>query len=346
MKDKRRLLVIITAFILIMVIGVIGYGYLLGIGFIDALYMTVITISTVGFQEVAAMTPEAKLFSVIIIFVGLTFVGYLFTSAASFLLEGSLQEIVTRRRLRSKMKTLENHYILCGAGETGDHVIRQFEKSKVSFIVIDSDDDRVTELNKRGVMAIRADAKDEDALLEAGILKASGLVSSLPTDTDNVFTVLSARYLNSKIYIIARANEEHAHAKLARAGADRTISPSEIGGNRMAALMLRPSVISFLDMITHIGDVALDLEDVMICEGSALIGKSLKEARIPDKTGLIILSLLTGQSGEMIFNPGPDVILKINDAMIVLGKTEQVDILKSLAGDSGHRSVMSGHHLG
>lgn len=337
MKSRQKIIYIFVAFIAILFIGVIGYGQLLHVSFIDALYMTVITISTVGYKEITVMTPEAKLFSIIIIFLGLSFVGYLFTNIATFLVDGNMNEIFQRRRLKNKMNTLTNHCILCGAGETGANVIRQFEKSKVPFIVIDNNRERVNELLKRDVMTLFGDATDEDILLEAGIMKARGMICSLSSDADNVFTVLTSRFLNKNLYIISRAIEDHSHEKLLRAGANRTISPNEIGGRRMAAIMLRPTVISFLDMITHVGDVVLDLEDVVIFAGSELIGKALKTAKIPDKTGLVILALQDKNASQMSFNPGPNEILKAGDSMIVLGTNEQVNKLKELACDNGKR---------
>ncbi len=337
MKDQHKLIVISISFIMIIVIGVIGYSLLLQVSFVDALYMTVITISTVGYKEIADMTPEAKLFSIVIIFLGISFVGYLFTSAATFFMDGNMKEIMRKRRLKIKMKSLENHYIICGAGETGANVIRQFEKSKVSFIVIDNNRERVSELLERGVMTLYGDATDEKTLIEAGITKAHGMICSLSTDADNVFTTLTSRYLNKDLYIISRAIEDHAHEKLIRAGADRTISPNEIGGRRMAALMLRPSVISFLDMITHVGDVVLDLEDVVVFTNSTLVNQSLRSARIPEKTGLIILALKKDNSDRMTLNPGPEEVLESGDSMIVLGTSEQVNALKALAIDTGER---------
>ncbi len=336
-NDNKKLLTIAIAFVLIVVLGVFGYSRLLHVSLLDALYMTIITISTVGYKEIADMTPEAKLFSILIIFFGLTFVGYLFTSIVALFVDGSVRDKIQRRRLRSRMESLSNHYIICGAGETGENVIRQFEKSKVAFVVIDNDRERVEELIARNVMALYGNAADEDVLLEAGIRQARGLISTLSTDADNVFTVLTSRYLNKDLYIISKAIEDHAHEKLSRAGANRTISPNEIGGRRMAALMLRPTVISFLDMITHVGDVTLDLEDVVLEPSSSLLGQTLKTAKIPEKTGLIVLAIKKA-AGQMIFNPGSDEKLLVGDSMIVLGTDEQINALKRLSHDSGERA--------
>ena len=235
------------------------------------------------------------------------------------------------------MKQLENHYIICGAGETGDSVIRQFEKSSVPFIVIDLDEEQLEELTERGILSICGDATHENVLIEAGIKKARGIICSLSTDADNVFTVLTSRFLNQDLYIISRAIDDHAHEKLTRAGADRTISPNEIGGRRMAALMLKPTIISFLDMITHVCEVVLDLEDIVISEKSELIGTTLKDANIPGRTGLVVLAVQKKNSMRMLFNPGPDEEMELGDSMIVLGTQDQTQMLKEIAKDKGER---------
>lgn len=340
MKEHNKLLITLIAFILLLVTGVIGYSLLLETSLIDSLYMTVITISTVGYKEVAEMSDAAKLFSIFIIFSGLGFAGYLFTSLVSFFIDGDIFDTLRKRELMNRMKNLSDHYVICGAGETGESIIRQFERSSATFIVIDNDEERVEELTDRGIMAMHGDATHEEDLIHAGIQRARGLISSLSSDADNVFTVLTSRYLNQDLYIIARAIEDHAHEKLTRAGADRTISPNEIGGRRMAALMLRPTIISFLDMITHVGEVVLDLEDVVIFKGSSLAGIELKDAKIPEKTGLIVLAIQKTRSMRMLFNPGPDEILEIGDSMIVLGTQEQVEPLRKLALDNGTRECV------
>ncbi len=337
MHGRNKLYTILTMFLLLLSIGTVGYSLLLRIAVLDALYMTVITISTVGYKEVTLMTPAAKVFSIFVIFMGLGLVGYMVSTTATYLLEGAMRDTFRKRRLRKRMEEMQNHIIICGGGETGENVIRQFEKSQAPFLVIDNDPERIADLAERGIIAIQGDAEEERVLEEAGIHRARGLISTLSTDADNVFTVLTARYLNPDLFIISRAIEEHAHDKLLRAGADRTISPNEIGGRRMAALMLRPTVISFLDMMTHVGEVILDLEDVELSAGSELDGLRLKEARIPDKTGLIVMALHKGGAERMVFNPGPDEILKPGDSMIVLGTEEQIAGLKSLAGSDAKK---------
>lgn len=340
MKDTRKFVVISMAFMTLIIASTIGYKCLLGVNIIDALYMTIITISTVGYSEVADMTTDAKLFSIFVIFSGLGIAGYTFTSIVSLFLEGEFKNAWRRKRMESKISRLNNHYILCGAGETGHSVIQQFLKSDVSFIVIEKNEDKVRELMENGILAVQGDATQEDVLEKANIKTAKGLISSLSSDADNVFTVLTARQINKRLYIVSRAIEKNSPEKLKKAGANNTISPNEIGGRRMAAIVLRPSIISFLDVITHAGDVILDLEDVVVCKGSDMLGKSLKEVKIPEKIGLIVLAMRKNGQERLMFNPSSDEVLELDDVMIVLGTEEQVNDLRRLACDNGERELL------
>ena len=337
MKSYRKFNFVVTILIALILTGTIGYKFLLDVSLVDALYMTVITISTVGYAEVATMDAKAKLFSIFIILLSLGTVGYLFTSIVSSFLEGDLKDAWRRRRMESQITKLKDHYIICGAGETGQNAIKQFKRSNVPFIVIDNDEEKINELIEDKIYAIHGDATEEDILDKARIKYAKGLISSLPKDADNVYTVLTGREMNSNLYIVSRAINKNADERLKKAGANNTISPNEIGGRRMAALMLRPTVIAFLDIITHAGDVILDLEDVVICENSIIVNKSLREIKIPEKTGLIVLAIKKYNSEKLVFNPNSDEILKIGDTMVVLGTEDQVTQLRKIANDIGKR---------
>lgn len=331
MENKKKLSVIVSLVLFLLLLGSVGYKYLLDINFLDALYMTVITISTVGFSEVAAMDNEAKLFSIFLIFLSLGTVGYLFSSIMSSLLEGNLRLAWRKKRMEKSIAKLKDHYIICGAGETGLNAIKQFQKSSAEFIVIEKDEEKVNALIEDNVLAIQGDSTDGSTLEKARISYAKGLITTLPSDADNVYTALTARSLNSDLYIVSRAIEENADKKLKKAGANNAVSPNEIGGNRMAALMLRPTVISFLDIMTHAGDVVLDLENVTIEKESSIKGKTLREARIPEKTGLIVLAIRKKENDNWIFNPSSDELLKEGDAMVVLGTENQVEKLRQLS---------------
>lgn len=238
----------------------------------------------------------------------------------------------------SRISSIKDHYIICGAGETGETIIERFVNSKVDFVVIDNDTKRVETLTEKSILAISGDASDEEILVEAGIKRAKGLISALSSDAENVYVVLTARYLNKDLHIVSRAIEKHSDEKLLKAGANNTISRNEIEGRRMATMMLNPSIISFLDIITHVGDYSLDLDEVIVNEDSEMVGKSLKEIRIPERTGLIVLAIKNILTKNMSFNPGSDEIIKIDDSLVVLGKEEQIKLLKDIAKDKGDRN--------
>ncbi len=337
MRSKNQIAFVAILLISLILTGVIGYKILLDLSVLDALYMTVITISIVGYAEVGVMDTEAKLFSIMLIFVSIGTVGYLFSTIMSYFLEGDLKTAWRRRKMESNITELKDHYIICGAGETGQNAIKQFKSSNVDFIVIDKDESKIHDLIEDNIYAVHVDATQDFVLDKARIKNAKGLITSLSTDAQNVYTVLTARQMNKDLYIVSRAIDKGAAGKLKKAGANNTISPNEIGGTRMASLMLRPNVISFLDIITRAGDVVLDLEEVVIYQNSSLINKQLKEAKIPQQTGLIVLAIKKENVEKLFLNPSSSEILAEGDTMIVLGREEQVNQLKEIAKDTGEK---------
>ena len=330
MNSKRKITLILVFLLVILLTGMIGYMLLLHVSAVDALYMTVITISTVGYGEVGVMSDAAKLFSIFIIFAGLATVGYGLSSLVSYFFEGELRAAWRIKRMESKIQEMKNHYIVCGAGEVGRTVIKSLQENRSDVVVVEENEKQYEELLLADIPSILGDATHEDVLQKAGIQHAKGIVCALPTDSENVFTALTARQMNADIYIVSKAVEATSHNKLMKAGANHTISPNEIGGQRIAALLLRPSVISFLDVITRAGDVTLDLAEIEMTPQSSLAGKKLSEAKIPERTGLIVLALKRRIGEEFKFNPGSSEVIKVGDTMIVLGTTEQVGMLETL----------------
>lgn len=334
-REHRSLLIVLTFFVALMLTGTVGYSYLLDINWLDALYVTVITIATVGARDVTEMSDPAEFFTILMIFSGLGLVGYAVTNLVAFITEGELKSVWRRNRMENKIRSLHKHYIICGAGETAQNVMSQFQASHVPFVVVDLREDKIHEFHERGLLAIHGDPTHESALEQANIHKAEGLICALSSDTENVFTILTARYLNPDLYIISRAIEPHAHEKLRMAGADRTISPNEIGGRRMAAMVLRPSIFSFLDVVTYAGDDEFNLEEVRIGDRSELDQLTLREARLPERTGLIVMAVKKNGSRTMVFNPTANEQIRLGDSLIVLGSPDRVDALKKLACDEG-----------
>lgn len=330
---------ILLLLVLLICISSAGYMLLGDLSFIDSLYMTVITISTVGYAEVAPMDGITKIFTILIILGGLGIVAYSFTTIAAFVVEGDFRRIMKKRSMERRIGSMKDHYIVCGAGQTGASVIEQFRKSKVPFVVVELNKEKCDELMEDGCNVVTGDATNEDVLHEVNISEAKGLIACLETDSDNVFAVLTARGLNRDLHIVARSIDKNAPNKLKKAGADQTISPNEIGGTRMAFLMLRPNVVNFLESITRLDDQVLDIGEVTIGKSSQLNGTLLKDARIPEKTGLIVIAIKKKSDASMKFNPSSETRLDEETTMLVLGKIEKISKLKKIAGETENPGV-------
>lgn len=330
MEEKKKLKFIFIVFVLLISFGILGYMYLLDLDFVDALYMTVITVSTVGFGEVGISNDQSELFSVLMIFLGVGVVGYAFTTIVAMFVEGKLVDIWKGSKMERKISSLNNHYIICGSGEMAEVIIDKFVEESLDFVVITNKHKDLDEYSHDNILVIEGQSTEESVLEHAGIDKAKGLIATLDAEVDNIVTVLTARNLNSEIYIIANALSKSGSKKLMKVGANKTLSAIEISGNRMASLMIKPNIISFLDVVTRIGDVELDLEEVIIKSGSYLENISLLDAQIPNKTGLIVLAIKKYEDKQMIFNPSIDNTFKTGDVLIVLGKEDQVKKLRDL----------------
>ncbi len=310
----------------------VGYRLTEGWGWYDAFYMSVTTISAVGFMEVHPLTSYGRSVTTGLIVLGITGLGIWWGLITALILELDLAGLLRRRRSMREVSRMSNHFIVCGGGRMGKVVIGEMAQSGRRFVVIESQPSRAGVLQKDypDVHVLEEDATREQTLMSAGIDKADGLAACLTNDADNLLLCLTARGLRQDLTIIARAADEENIDKLGRAGADHVISPSVTGGVRLASMLLRPSVVSFLDVATTgVGDVTLRLEEADIPEESPLAGISLAEARIPQQTGLIVLALRRGgRAGPAQYNPGPETTLEAGDVMIVLGQDEQVERLR------------------
>lgn len=336
-SKKHRITGILISLLLLVSISTLGYRMLLDISVTDALYMTIITISTVGYKEVVDMTPLAKIFSIFVIFGGIGIVGYTFTTLEIIILESNFKSIWRNKVMKNQIEQMKNHVIIAGGSESSEVIIKRFTKSKKDFVIIEKDPIKYESFIEKNIPTLLGDATSEEILTQAGIHNASGFISTLHTDSDNIVAVLTARHMNKKLYIVSRAIEKHSREKLLKAGANNTVSSNEIGGSRMAALMLRPTIISFLDTITRAGDLELDLEDVIIGEGSCMHRQTLKEIQIPQKIGLTVLATKKENSSQIQFNPNPNEMLFQGDSLIVLGTADQISQLRALAHDDGER---------
>lgn len=323
-----RLKIGIVSIFLVSLVGIFGYMVIEGWSVFDALYMTIITISTVGFGETKELSPTGRIFTIVLIVFGLGVVGYITGMFASFIVEGELRNALKGQQMDRLIAKLKNHIIVCGCGRTGNEVIEELDRSKEKFLVIEKELERLN-LLPESILLLQGDATDEKVLIQANVEEAKGLITTLPSDADNVFVTLTARGLNPDIKIVSKAAEESSGQKLLRAGADKVILPAHIGGRRMASILLRPDVVDFLDVMMHGEDITLRLEQVTIPEYSAMVGKSIIECRIREQTGAMVIGLRHKKETVQI-SPPANKPLQVNDTLIVLGREDTLDRLKEL----------------
>ncbi len=334
----RRFIVALGILGVLVVLGTLGYMVLEGWGLGDSLYMTVITLTAVGYSEVHPLSHVGRTFTMVVLIGGLTWMGLWFALITSFIVELDLTHVFRRRRMTREIAELKDHVIVCGAGRTGRQVLQELEAMKAPWVAIERSPERVEGLRGQHehALVVEGDATHDDTLLQAGLEHARGLVACLSADTDNLFVCLSARDLKPDLTIVARAYEEETMDKLYRAGATHVVSPNVSGAIRMASVLLRPSVVSFLDIATRSSELALRMEQTAIDERSPVAGKTLAEAQIPQGTGLIVIAMrkeADGQrDGRFVFNPVADTRLDPGDELIVLGTREQIERLRTHVG--------------
>jgi voltage-gated potassium channel len=317
--------------IIVIAFGTAGYQLIEGWNFLDALYMTIITLTTVGYREVHELSSRGMIFTIVLLMVGVGTFLYALSAGAKIILEGELQELFGRKRLEKKIKELKGHYIVCGYGRMGKIICRELKAKNVPFVAIERNGDF---LNNRldDFLGISGDATNDDILREAGIERAKGLISVLPNDALNLYVVLSARELNPDLHIVARAGEEGSENKLLRAGADKVVSPYHIGGLRIAHTILRPAVVDFIEFATKTGNLELQMEEVTIPEGSSMADKSLDQCGIGRELGIIIVGIKR-HTGEMRFNPTSRSTVKAGDTLIALGEISKLKVLENMSRD-------------
>jgi voltage-gated potassium channel len=334
---KRRFLYLIGGAVALMAIGTAGFLQIPEYDLSDSLYMTVITLTAVGYQEVHDLREGGRILAGFLLVGGITLMGVWFALLTSALVEMDLAHVFLTRRTMKKIETLKNHFIVCGAGRTGRQVARELEKAGKSYLVVEKVPARIEALREEypDALALEGDATSDDILVSASIGTAAGLVTCLSADTDNLFVCLSARDLQPGLTIVARAYNEQTLQKLYVAGADHVVSPNLTGGMRMAAMLLQPQVVSFLDVATRGEGLDLRLEEVRVPAGSPLEGQSLAEAKIPQKTGLIVIAARhadeAGREEPWVYNPGSEQRILAGDILIVMGNTGQIDSLTRAA---------------
>jgi len=304
-------------------LGVAGFVVIEGYSFLDALYMAVITLSTVGYREVEPLSDAGKAFTVVLILFGLGFVLYTIMAVATAVVEGSLIDFMKGRRMDRRIRELKGHVVVCGFGRVGRWAARELAAAGRDVVVVDRDPARVGQAIDDGLLAIEGDATEDEQLEPAALERASALVCALDNDAENVFLAVTGRGISPRLLIVARASDEKAEAKLRRAGADRVISLHEIGGHRMAYSILQPAVFDFLDVFVRDEALDLRLHEVRLAEGSSLAGRALRDCRLRESTGVIVIAIRR-EGGAFDGNPDPGFVLRENDELIVLGREEQL----------------------
>jgi voltage-gated potassium channel len=316
---------LISALLFIILIGggTVGYMLIENWSFFDAFYMTIITIATVGYSEVHSVSMAGRIFTVVLIFLGVGYFLYVAGGMIQFLVEGRIRLVLGRRKLDTQINKLKDHFIIAGYGRIG-RVLAQFLIEKyVDVVVIERDERRVNKMDEDGVLYLIGEANDESILKRAGIQRAKGLVTAVATDADNVFLVLIAKEMNPKLFIVARASQNATKKTLQAAGADKVISPYDLGARRMAHAILRPTVIKFLEMAFADEKVDIQVEEIKIRPISAFVGRTMIESGIRQIYDLIII-VIRKSDEQMVFNPKADTVIEAGDVMVVVGSAGNI----------------------
>ncbi|MGJ5674446.1 MAG: potassium channel family protein [Nostochopsis sp.] len=338
-RIQKELMVGAIALAGVFLVGTLWYALVEGWSWEDAAYMTVITLATVGYGETHPLGDRGRLFTIALILMGVITIGYIVNRFTEAVIQGYFQERIRYRQVRRAMESLSGHYIICGFSRTGRQIAIEFQAEGVSFVIIDSDAESVRNAQDQGYTIYQGDATLDETLLRVGIDRAICIVAALPSDAENLYTVLSAKYLNPSIRAIARASTEEALQKLQRAGADAVISPYITGGKRMASAALRPQVMDFVDGIISGTDRQLYMEEFLLDpKVCPVVGLTLGQARLRGQTGALILAVRRND-GTLIGGPTPDTVFMPADVLIAMGTPEQLRALNQLLGPIGSKKL-------
>lgn len=325
----RRILFAASLPVILVAVGMVGYHTIEGWNYFDSLYMTVITLGTVGFGETHPLSQTGRIFTIVLILGGAFTMAAAVTSVIRSIVSGEVQRLLGRQRMERILNTLTNHVIVCGYGRMGRIICDELAQANQAFVVIDRNHELIEHFPSRKGVALEGDATSDDMLKKAGIDRARALVSAVPHDADNLFITLSAKLLNDRIFVVARAEDPASETKLTRAGANRVVAPYLLGGGRVVQAVLRPSVLDFIDLATRTQHIELQMEETFVREGSVLIGKKLSESMTRENR--IIVVAIKRSSGNMEFNPGGETVLNTGDTLISLGHRRDIDRLEQMA---------------
>jgi voltage-gated potassium channel len=313
---------------IILVFGTSGYMLIEDSNLTDAIYMTAISITTVGFSEVIPLSPVGKYFTIILVFGGVGLFLFIVSLITQAMIEGGLQTYLGRRHMEKQLSVLKDHYIVCGFGRIGKVISKILHENRRTFVIIENDPEEVKVIEELGYLVLQGDSTSDDVLQKAHIDEAKALIAVTSSDADNVYVILSARVLNPNIYILARSSgKKGAESKLLRSGANKVFSPYEIGARRMAQSLVRPTVIDFIDLTVHDGELGLRLEELRVSDKATFANKSLMESGIRSEYDLIVVAIKR-EKGEMLFNPNPGTDILPGDILVVLGEHDNIQGLE------------------
>ena len=344
MTLRRQFVISVLLLIVVVLLAVAGYMWFGGpqVTLLDALYMAVITISTVGYSEVVDThaNPALRIINMVYILFGIGILLYVFSVSTAFIVQGELQDIFRRRRMQKQLRDMHDHLIVCGAGETGNYLVQELLKTGNLFVVIDHDEERLAKISQRGDFpTLKGEGADEEILTQARIQHARGVAIVLPEDKDNLLATVTARQLNPSLRIVARCAEVRMIDKLLRAGANAAISPNMIGGLRLASELIRPSVVTFLDLMLRDQTTAMRVDEVTVEENSSWIGKKLRDVNLHERFDLLVMAVRK-PDGDVKFNPRHDTALARGDVLIVMGEAANVWKAREAAGNKiAHRAI-------
>ena len=322
----RRVQIGLASLALVVVIGTVGYS-LLGFAPLEAFYETIVTVSTVGYGFPHPIGTGVKIFTIVLILLGVGTALYTFTVTLELLMDGHMRELIRRRRMDRGIGRMTGHVVICGWGRVGREVARYLSNAGQQIVVVDRDAERLASIDYPTVIG---DVTDDDTLLRAGIERAGTLIAALDSDADNLFVTVSSRSFNPSIHVIARARGASSEAKLLRVGADRVVNPQRLGGDRMAAFVTQPHVVDFVDVVMHDGSLEFRLEEVLIGADSPLAGETLRSTKVHEQTGALVLAIRR-PDGSFTPNPSPEDQLAAGDVLIGVGTAEQLAALTTFA---------------
>lgn len=336
MPLQKRLTLLAILFLVVMSAGTLGFMLVEGWSAYDAFYMTVITLYTVGYGEVHPLSSNGRVVAIILILGGTGTLAYGMSMVTAMIVEGELHNILGKRRMEKVLARLRDHVIVCGLGDTGRHVVEEFMKTRLPCVIIERNPATIKHRERfQDVPVVEGEATDEEVLSRARIEVARGLVTTMPEDKDNLFIILTARGMNPKLRIVSRAIADESHEKLQKAGADAVVSANRIGGLRMASEMVRPNVVSFLDVMLRGSKASIRFEEAEVPADSPVAGRTLAELELHKRVGLVVIAIRQRATGDFLYNPAASTVVEGGDCLVICGEPDQLERLRSLLALGG-----------